>query len=74
MLVPGCALQRLLRLSDLFIIALCTKPPMPLVGDAGRSEVVARRACEDNIVGVWPSVDCSLSVLDVRSDQGEAFS
>ncbi len=36
---PGgdCTLHRLLTLSDLFIIALCTKPPMPFVGDGGLS-------------------------------------
>lgn len=31
----GEATLHLLTLSDLFIMALCTKPPMPLVGDGG---------------------------------------
>lgn len=36
---PGgdCTLHRLLTLSDRFIIALCTNPPIPFVGDGGRS-------------------------------------
>ena len=36
-LAPGCALQRLLTLSLRLSIALCTKPPMPLVGELGLS-------------------------------------
>lgn len=42
--VIGCALQRLLWLSDLFMSALWTNPPMPLVGEDGRSPAPARRA------------------------------
>jgi hypothetical protein len=33
----ACVLHRLLTLSLRLSMALCTKPPMPLVGDAGRS-------------------------------------
>jgi len=33
----GCVLHLLLTLSLRFSIALCTKPPMPFVGEAGRS-------------------------------------
>jgi len=39
-LLRGCgpwALHRLLTLSLRLSMALCTKPPMPFVGDAGRS-------------------------------------
>lgn len=38
---PGgdCTLHLLLTLSDLFIIALCTNPPIPLVGEIGRSSL-----------------------------------
>jgi hypothetical protein len=33
----SCALQRLDTLSERFIMALCTNPPSPLVGDVDRS-------------------------------------
>lgn len=36
--VGVCDDQRLLILSERLIIALCTNPPMPFVGDGGRSE------------------------------------
>lgn len=57
-------------LSERFIMALCTKPPIPFVGEAGRSLAELRRACEDDIVGVRPSVVlvCSVSALDAVSD------
>jgi hypothetical protein len=37
---PGaaCVLHLLLTLSDRFIIALCTNPPNPFVGDGGLSD------------------------------------
>lgn len=34
---PTCALHLLLTLSERLSIALCTNPPSPFVGDAGRS-------------------------------------
>jgi hypothetical protein len=65
----------LLTLSDRFIIALWTKPPMPLVGDDGRSVVFARRAWEEDMVNVLLRPACSPSVTDeVFSDIGEFFS
>ena len=72
---PGCALHRLLTLSERFMIALCTKPPMPFVGDGGRSGALASRACEEDIDNVRPRSTCSSSVVeDARSDDGAAFS
>lgn len=56
----GCALQRLFWLSDRFMRALWTKPPIPLVGEDGLSLVLANRACEADIVGVRPSPEGSL--------------
>lgn len=56
----GCALQRLVWLSERFIKALWTKPPIPLVGDDGRSLVLVRRAWDADIVGVRPRVGGSL--------------
>lgn len=70
---PGCALDRLLTLSDLFMKALCTNPPMPFVGDVGRSVAFASRACDDDMLGVRSRPDCSPSVVEiVRSDMGDA--
>ena len=47
---PACALHLLLTLSERFSIALCTKPPRPLVGDAGRSTRPGEsRPCEGDI-------------------------
>jgi hypothetical protein len=40
----GCALQRLLWLSERFIKALWTNPPIPLVGEGGRPSVFVKRA------------------------------
>ena len=46
-----CTLHLLFTLSDLFIIALCTKPPMPFVGDAGRSSLSGEiRPCDGDIL------------------------
>lgn len=45
----GCALHLLLTLSDRFIIALCTKPPSPFVGEGGRSLPI--RLCAGDIAG-----------------------
>jgi len=74
-LPPGWALHRLLWLSDRFNIALCTKPPMPFVGEAGRSCELAMRACEEDMVSVRPTLNCSLSATDdAVSDAGAAFS
>lgn len=43
-------LHLLLTLSDLFIIALCTKPPIPFVGDGGRSSLSGEiRPCDGDI-------------------------
>lgn len=53
LLRPGgdCTLHLLFTLSDLFIIALCTKPPMPFVGDAGRSNLSGEiRPCDGDIL------------------------
>ncbi len=72
-LAPGCALQRLLTLSLRFIIALCTKPPIPFVGELGRSAALARRACDDEIERFrLKSPCCSVPVEEAWSDIGEA--
>ena len=60
---PGCALQRLFTLSERFIMALWTKPPMPFVGELGRSGAFAIRACEDDVLSVRLRVDWSASVV-----------
>ncbi len=52
-------LHLLLTLSDLFIIALWTKPPRPLVGDGGRS-------AEESTLEVRPSAGRSTSAVVVR--------
>jgi len=60
---PGCALHLLLTLSDRFNMALCTKPPIPLVGDGGLS--VLMRFCKDGTerpkaaVSASKGVDCT---------------
>lgn len=56
----ACTLHLLLTLSDLFIIALWTKPPNPLVGEGGRP-------AEDSMLGVLPSPAESGSDGVVRS-------
>ena len=53
---PACALHLLLTLSFLFSIALCTNPPMPLVGDGGLSPKL--RLCSE---GIRLKGDCSAS-------------
>lgn len=51
------ALQRLFILSDLFIIALCTKPPIPFVAEKGRSDLSGEmRPCEGDIANPRVSV------------------
>lgn len=62
----GWALHLLLTLSVRFNMALCTKPPMPLVGDAGRSEV--RRVWAVDMVR--PSTGASPSAVGGRSEVG----
>ena len=62
-LEPGCALHLLLTLSFRFSMALCTKPPMPLVGDAGRSKV----ARDEREGVVRPNDGFSPSVTEPRS-------
>lgn len=56
----ACTLHLLLTLSDLFIIALCTKPPRPLVGDGGRP-------AEDKILEVLPRPMESPSAVLLKS-------
>lgn len=56
--IPGgdWTLHLLFTLSDRFNIALCTKPPMPLVGDAGRSTLSGDiRPCVGDIAGARDS-------------------
>jgi len=49
-------LHLLFTLSDRFIMALCTKPPIPFVGDAGRSSLSGDiRPCEGDIARARPS-------------------
>jgi hypothetical protein len=49
-------LHLLFTLSDLFIIALCTNPPIPFVGDAGRSRRSGEiRPCVGDIAIARPS-------------------
>ena len=53
-----CTLHLLLTLSDLRIIALCTKPPRPLVGDGDRAppKMLAERFSVDSAsAAVWTS-------------------
>jgi len=71
-LAPGWALHRLLTLSERFIIALCTKPPMPLVGDAGRSLPAPIRAWDEDMVKVRPRPDWSPSVTEALSETDAA--
>ncbi len=65
---PGgdCTLHRLLTLSDLFIIALCTKPPMPFVGDGGLSS----RSGE---IRPWEGDIARLRLSDLESRGGSSF-
>lgn len=56
----ACTLHLLLTLSDLFIIALWTKPPRPLVGEAGRP-------ADESTLGLRPTPDTSESWTIVRS-------
>ena len=61
---PGgaCTLHLLLTLSDRFIMALCTKPPIPFVGEAGRSNLSGEiRPCEGDIAK--PRVSAVESIL-----------
>lgn len=52
----ACTLHLLLTLSDLRIIALCTKPPSPFVGDGGRP---APKMLEDRVsVGSVSAAPC----------------
>lgn len=57
----ACTLHLLFTLSDRFIIALCTNPPRPLVGDGGRSG-------DDNKLGLLPSPTLSDSNEVLRSN------
>ena len=60
---PGgaCTLHLLFTLSDLFIMALCTKPPIPFVGEAGRSNLSGEiRPCEGDIARPRGSDDESI--------------
>ena len=68
----GVALHRLLTLSDLFIIALCTKPPSPLVGEAGRSILSGEsRPCDGDMASdLLVVTDPLLSTNDAASDDG----
>jgi len=45
---PGWPLHLLLTLSDRLSIALCTKPPIPFVGEGGLSTDI--RLCNEGIV------------------------
>lgn len=56
----ACTLHLLFTLSDRFIIALCTKPPSPLVGDGGRP-------AEDRILEVLPRPGESPSAVLLKS-------
>ena len=58
---PACALHLLFTLSDLFIIALCTNPPRPFVGEVGRSlRSGDMRPCEGDIAIARPVEEASL--------------
>lgn len=65
---PGCALHLLLTLSLRLSIALCTKPPIPLVGDGGRSMEMRFWALDI----VRPMTVDSASAVDVWSGGGGA--
>ena len=56
----ACTLHLLFTLSDLFIMALWTKPPKPLVGEGGRPD-------EDNKLGFLPNPGVSNSNDALRS-------
>jgi hypothetical protein len=56
-----CVLHLLLTLSLRFMLALSTKPPMPLVGDTGRSRSGEILPCIDDMSG--PRVSPALSPL-----------
>lgn len=65
--VPGCALHLLLTLSERLSMALCTKPPRPLVGEAGRSMRSGDiRPCEGDIA--TPLLESGSLPLDETSD------
>lgn len=74
---PGgdCTLHLLFTLSDRFIMALCTKPPMPLVGDGDLSSLSGDiRPCEGDIAserasGPLPPGGSSFCTEDI--DNGE---
>lgn len=53
---PLWTLHLLLTLSDRLSMALCTKPPMPFVGEIGRPEAVRPciEAMRPNVPGSWP--------------------
>jgi hypothetical protein len=65
-----CVLHRLLTLSLRLSMALCTNPPMPLVGDAGRSVRTGEmRPCVGDIAKARPeAASSSASCSDVDDD------
>jgi len=71
----GFALDGFVTLSERFILALCTNPPTPFVGELDLPVVLPGRLCEDDGT-VEPLNDgCSTLVMRmaVRSDIGDAL-
>jgi hypothetical protein len=69
---PGdCTLHLLFTLSDLFIIALWTNPPIPLVGDIGRSILSGEmRPWEGDIARLRVETGWSILPSDADIDPG----
>lgn len=68
--VPACTLHLLLTLSERFIIALCTKPPSPLVGEGGRP---AEERILDVLARPYPSTsECPMLSGDFKDGGSRA--
>lgn len=61
----GCALERLLMLSERFSIALCTNPPISFVGEGDRFEPLLSCDCTKPIVDVLLRLVFTLASLIV---------
>ena len=71
----GFALDGFVTLSERFILALCTNPPTPFVGELDLPVVLLSPLCEDDGIVEPLNAGCSPFVVGmaVRSDIGDAL-